>query len=443
MSKKNESQSNDRESKSSQIIIISKGRLTSAKNKHNFMTLQEGSFKLTIEMKNEKINKKGINETLSTLKRNMLKNSKSCSKMEFHNHDFISNKKKIILTPLNEKEFNDKVIQKIKLKPIFNLETTRSLNIKKTTENNNNDNNNNKNININIISNKEDYIKEDIYDKNKNINIISNKEDFNKNDIYDKNNESESEKNQNINQSNKNIISQNFIIKKSNFSPEIKKDSNNKYKSGEIKIIMKTVNKNEEDKKKVYNKEKNIQQSSKSIMGSLIAHGSGIIYESNNINIRRLITENEIDVKSQKNSVKSKDELISQSKSIKIDENEDEEDGYEEVEDDYDEKIINDNNRKIINSLNILKNNNLNNINNYDNNNDFENLKNEFNKNSETLNDNQVIKSLTLTQNSNNNTNNIFKMCYICEHSYSISRLFVAECKEHYLCKRCTKNYYE
>ena len=390
------------------------------------MTLQEGSLKLTIEMKNEKINKKGINETLSTLKRDILKNSKSYSKLEYQNKndDFISNKKKKILSPFNEKEFNDKIIKKIKIKPIFNVETTRSLNGKKSTENNviNNDNNKKNNKELKI----------------KNINLISNKEDCNNNDIYDKNNEniieSETEKNGGVEKSDKNIISQNFINNKSNFSSEIKKDKVNKYKSGEIKIIMKKVNKNEDDKKKVNNKEKNVQQSektTKSIMGSLI--GSGIINENNNINmnIGRLITENEIDVKSQKNSVKSKDELISQSKSIKIDENEDEEGEYDEVEDDYDEKIKNDNNRKLINSLNIININNLNNINNDDN-----------NKNT-NINEYPIIKSLTITQHSTNNINNIFKMCYICEHSYSINRLFVAECKEHYLCKRCTKNYYE
>ena len=342
------------------------------------------------------------------------------------NADFILNKKKIILEPFNEKELNDKIIKKIKIKPIFNVETTRSLNVKKSTGNNVINNDTNK-------KNKKEL-------KIKNINIISNKEDFNNNDIYDKNNENiienENEKSQNIDKIDKNFIFQNFINNKSNISSEIKKETINKYKSGEIKVIMKTINKNEDDKKKVNNKEKNIQQSektTKSMMGSLIAYGSGIINENNNINnnICRLITENEIDVKSQKNSVKSKDELISQSKSIKIDENEDEEGEYEEVEDDYDEKIKNDNNRKLINSVNVIKNNNLNNIN------------NDHNNKNENINDNPIIKSLTITQNSTNNINNIFKMCYICEHSYSINRLFVAECKEHYLCKRCSKNYYE
>ena len=34
-------------------------------------------------------------------------------------------------------------------------------------------------------------------------------------------------------------------------------------------------------------------------------------------------------------------------------------------------------------------------------------------------------------------------MCNICEHSYPLPKLFVAEYEAHYLCKRCTKSYYE
>ena len=34
-------------------------------------------------------------------------------------------------------------------------------------------------------------------------------------------------------------------------------------------------------------------------------------------------------------------------------------------------------------------------------------------------------------------------MCNVCEHSYPLTKLFLAECQIHYLWKRCTKNYYE
>ena len=35
------------------------------------------------------------------------------------------------------------------------------------------------------------------------------------------------------------------------------------------------------------------------------------------------------------------------------------------------------------------------------------------------------------------------KICSICEHSFQDTRLFVAKCQTHYLCKKCSKNYYE
>ena len=46
----NNNKSIDKESKSSQIIIISKDRLSSAKINLNFMTVQEGDFKFKIKM---------------------------------------------------------------------------------------------------------------------------------------------------------------------------------------------------------------------------------------------------------------------------------------------------------------------------------------------------------------------------------------------------------
>ena len=445
MSKKNETQSNDKESKSSKIIIISKGRLSSARsNKQNYMTLQEGNLKLTIELENEKINKKSINEALSTLKKDILKNSKSFTKLEYDNqkNGLFPNKKKLIPHPLFEDKKMQK-IQKIKIKPIFNVETTRSLNGKKTTENNiimSNDN---------IYNNNEDEIKiQNIIINKKEKSDINSNNNINDEDII--NIKEKDENDNNTNNNGKNVISQNFFNNITKNSLQIKTDTININKSEEINLINSTNNINE-DKKKDNHKEKNIQQSEKtikSIMGSLMAHGSGDIHENNKINniktnICRLITENEIDVKSQKNSIKSKNELISESKSIKIDENEDEDDEYEEVDDEYDEKIKDDNNRKI-NNLIIKNNNNINSLNNNEKKDEnIQKLQNEFNENSQNANDNRVIKSLNINPTINCINENIIKMCNICEHSYSINRFFVSECKEHYLCKRCTKNYYE
>ena len=59
------------------------------------------------------------------------------------------------------------------------------------------------------------------------------------------------------------------------------------------------------------------------------------------------------------------------------------------------------------------------------------------------------IKSLKETKNNNDkdnendNENDIYHLCKICDHAFPKKRLFVAECKKHFLCRRCAKNYYE
>ena len=442
MSKKEEINSNDIESKNSQIIIISKGRLSSAKNNSNYMTLQEGKRKLTIKLKNETLSKKEINKAVSGLKKEMQKNSRSLGNNESENNNInkSSHIQNILKSPFNEKELNH-IIKKVKLNSILSVETTKSFNMVKSTENekvgneiyndndneikiakisfkNNNDGKNdlNKNEDIEHEINEEDTININI--KNGNINI---------------NNEN------NINFNNKKIISQNYFNNTSSNSCKNKIESINKYKSEEIKFIN-SQRINEEDKKNNGGEEKNPQPSeitTKSILGSVKNQNLGEKAENNHKNIYHLMTENDVE---EKISVKSKNDLISVSKSVKIEENEDEEDEYEEVEDEYDEKIKDDNNRKMIKSLNIINNNNLHNIdnNNNDNPDNFQKLKKEFNDTEQNQN-NRVLKSLTM-QNANNN---IYRMCCVCEHAYPTAKLFVAECYEHYLCKRCTKNYFE
>ena len=470
----------DKESKSSKIIIISKGRLSSAQIKENYMTLQDGEHKLTIKIKNDTLSQNQINKAISSLKNKMLKKSKSSGKMEYESKNislYSQNKNKNILkSPLGEKEkdSNNKKIKKVKLKSILSVESTTGL-INKSKENNKSNDDENENElkikKIDLLSSEERNIvninnNNFISNKDLNNNMNNNKDD---NKIIDDVEEEDTIniniiKNENVlknNSNNKNkIISQNFFnnnnnVNESNSSKKAKNEPLNKYYSEEIKF----VNKNkitEEDKNNENNdniREKNIQPSeitTKSILGSMIGgHIGGENTDNNNINLHRLMTENEVEEGSGKISVKSKNDLISGSKSIKIDENENEEDEeYEEVEDEYDEKIKDDNNRKIIiNSINITNNNNLNNINinaiinNQNVNENFQKIKNDFNNGGEETNDNRVLKSLTLPQNIINQ--NIYKMCNICEHSYPLVKLFVADCHEHYLCKRCTKNYYE
>ena len=56
MSNINNSFTSNKDGKTSKLIIISKDRIESAKEKRNYLTLKEGDLKLTIEMKNSHIN---------------------------------------------------------------------------------------------------------------------------------------------------------------------------------------------------------------------------------------------------------------------------------------------------------------------------------------------------------------------------------------------------
>ena len=69
MTKQKATKSRDKDHKSSQIIIISKSRLSSPKDKVNFKSLQDGDKKITIQMNNESINKKKKSSLIKILKK--------------------------------------------------------------------------------------------------------------------------------------------------------------------------------------------------------------------------------------------------------------------------------------------------------------------------------------------------------------------------------------
>ena len=427
MSKINENKSNEKESKSSQIIIISKKRYSGSNKNLNYMTIQEGELKLTLKMKNQTLTKHNINQAISSLKKNMLKHSRSYGKLDNYNKklDLILNKK--------EKDLNDKmIIKKIKINSNISVETTKNINLKSSDNNNDQSKNNNEDEihikHIDIISK----------DNNSNDNISNN------NNIISINDKDENSLNNNINSnSNRKIITQNFFNNITDRNKNLKMQVS-KPKSEEIKFVNPRYTNDE--KKNEINKEKNKQseKTTKSVFGSILEHRGQEL-------INNLISENGLEDKSEKESIRSKNALISENRRIKIDENDAEEDDeeYEEVEAEYDEKINDDNNKKIINNINIINNNNLNIINNnniYINNNEnqkgnFEKVKKDFNKESENANDKKAMKCIPLQQ--NNNNNNIYKMCNLCEHTYNLIKFFVAECKDHYICRRCAKGYYE
>ena len=82
MSKINNTNSYDNDGKSSKLIIISKSRLSSAKDNSNFMTIYEGDKKITCDIGKENIQKKKLKKVFSTLKEALLKYSSSTGKLD-------------------------------------------------------------------------------------------------------------------------------------------------------------------------------------------------------------------------------------------------------------------------------------------------------------------------------------------------------------------------
>ena len=442
MSKFNESPSHNKEEKTSKIIIISKERVESAKNKVNFLTLKEGELKLTVQLNNDSLNKNSINKAVKSIKQTMLINSKSF--VSLHDQSKKNNylkKKNILQTPSIKKEKNSRKSPYLKKNDNVNVETLR--NLMKTTENNNYDTEDN-NINkletvIPVEYNTEENYK--FENKEKNIdddNRINNIETL---EIETNNNNAKNDNNKN------NAIIGGFVSRDYfNNTKDITKDKNDNtydiHKSEEIKqlnsdknaaknniniiksnnFIDKNNQQSDRAAKSISEQEQDYKQKvSKLVLDSLKINETETIKE-NNKGIR-LITE--YDEQNNKNEEK---DLISESKSkssktIKVDEN-DEESEKEEV--------------------NIQNNNNQNNkINNKEKNETFLKIKDEFDNKKKKENSNNLKPFNTLQARNLNTINYIYKTCSICEHALPISKLFVAECQQHFLCRKCAKNYYE
>ena len=93
-------------------------------------------------MKKESLSKHDISQAVSSLKKEMLKISKSSENFGSENKkvNISSHLKNILQSPINEKDSNIKQIKKVKLKSILSWETTKSLNPIESTENNKDDN---------------------------------------------------------------------------------------------------------------------------------------------------------------------------------------------------------------------------------------------------------------------------------------------------------------
>ena len=216
MSKINENNSYNNDGKSSKIIIISKSRVSSAKDVSNYMTVYDGNKKITCELGKENIQKSKLKKVFSTLKEKMLKYSKSTGKINIESQKInIYNKRNKLNISINsEKNKNNQHYLKT-------IETNNGLITIENNEQNKiseKENNNDKNN----ISEEEDSL--DL----KNLKVINIEQIFNENN---------NNNNNKINNS-RNLISQNYFnnIKKSKDNEEF---PFNIYKSEEMKKTMK------------------------------------------------------------------------------------------------------------------------------------------------------------------------------------------------------------
>ena len=478
----------------SKLIIISKGRIISAKDHINYITLKEGELKLTMQLNNNSLNKNDINKAVKNIRSQNLKNSKSNTNL-FESTNNLNSKEKKFFKVLCKKKENEKNNQKIS-----NIETTKNNNFMETSDNNNNKNKGSmkqidkiklKKLNIMIPTGTNEDNKslgnDDINDDliiNDNIgnnlkinNIIDKKKEELKikiSDINDTNVDNENEKNKEKNiyleenklSSKEGLLDDKIQMEKKLSSQEMSLNNNDfeelkhmyidssRSKENTIPFNNNLVEKNNQKTKllkaNLISKSENFSDNNNNLnnegaVGSAIVNIGDIA--KSNYRAQNLITEMEGDEISNKNLDKEKEDLISDDKTIKIDENQ-EEDASEEKENNKDEdnKDNINNSENVDNNLEEKKSNEMIKVNK----NNFTNKAtasllelNKKKRNENTPNENRNIKYRSLNLNNIRTTPVIYNICQICEHTLPISRLFSPGCNQHYLCKKCAKIYYE
>ena len=465
----------------SKIIIISKGRIISAKDHINYITLKEGEKKLTMQISNSSLSKNDINKALKNFRSQNLKNSKSNINILEIGNDKNSN---INLSSKEKKYFKlifkPKETNKIKLSSIS---TTKKNIFVETTDINKEESKNKESIKsnkLNIIiptnSNRVDQnlenddiiddiiVNENIGNKlNKNNSNVKKKNEFKIKiaDIIDSNLDNEIEKNKEKNifleNKEKKLSSKEIFIegknemKKKLSSQEMSMNNNefeelrNMYidssRSKECASILNNnlIDKNNQktrlSKANIISKSEDISDNNnimtkRAIDSAIVNLGDSV---KGNYGAQNLITEMEGDLSSNKKMEQEKIDLISEDdKTIKIEENQ-EEDNTEEKEKNKD--IENTEEKK---SNEMIKINNIN----------INNMKNSVltlnkNRNEKNENENKSLKYRSLNFNNIHVTPVLYNICKICEHTLPINKLFSAQCNQHYFCKKCAKNYFE
>ena len=215
MSKINNTNSYDNDGKSSKLIIISKSRLSSAKDNSNFMTIYEGDKKITCDIGKENIQKKKLKKVFSTLKEALLKYSSSTGKLDISikKMNNIPKRNKLNISINNEIKYNNQNKQNLNT-----IETCNEL----ITYGNNREIKIEKNIrsNYNNKIKKKDIIEDNFNNKSKNDNREEEKENDNEEeDSFDFNleglkiiNIEKLNNNKNISQQkNTNLLTQNYF----------------------------------------------------------------------------------------------------------------------------------------------------------------------------------------------------------------------------------------
>ena len=471
MSEKGTINSIQNSNNNSKLIIIKKDRLTSAKGVINYITLKEGEQKLTMQINNNFLNKNDINKAVKTIKSQNLHNSKS-------NPNLIENPK---LNSIAKKSFEKKIIKMIKGKEnkknnnlqVFNMETTRNNNFLETKSNNDNKNDIQKNdkikiskLNINtqfeFTEDNKSYENEDCIDDILINDKIDNKNQNNKkNDFENKISEIIELKKNEDNNSKKN----NFLLKEKHLSSqEIKIEGKSEITKKLSSQEMSMNNNNDcEETKHIYidsgrskefsipinnNLIENNNQLTKLSKNNLnnkseeISLNTNIIVKDGNIesakanaddNIKanyfaqNLITEMEGDEVSNKESNKGKEDLISDDKTIKIEENQDEDNSGVKEEEKNKENNSSKNDLAEKNDKEIIKVNNSN----------YKNNIKEPMLNINKINKNEIDRNINVRSLNFINlrpTPMIYNLCQICEHTLPMSRLFSAKCQKHYFC---------
>jgi hypothetical protein len=349
MSKINDINPHFNDRKKSNIMIISKNRISTEKDVSNYMTVFEGNKKITCEIGKENIKKTKINKAFSTLKETILKYSNSTGKLNTNIINIYPKRNK-----LNISVNTEKVYQKPNDPNINTIETCHGLIT-----------NENKNKDIQVIENDTNTIEKE-NKNNKNNNEIDEDEDsfdFNLKGLKIVNIEEIYDKNINNNNNDRNVISQNYFknIKKIR-ERNVYDRKWEIYKSEEIKRTFKRSDKAE---KSISDHISKLNENIQIIESERSENKKSIIL---NLNKRNKINNN---------IIKS---LISEERELNTEEKEKERE--EEKERDYKSNI--------------------------------QSMKDED-----------------------------YYNCRICEYSYIESAMFLPECNIHYLCKRCTKNYYE